>query len=156
MTDLFKADQPDPIADYLANMDDCMCKELGFKCEWCKVQEIYEDFQAEKEQLERWVEDLQSGMYINCVYCGHRYGPEDEVPATMADALKEHIEQCPKHPMSKLKAELDEMRRIFHICDDHKGLDLELLPHCPICVKFEDSAKLIIAERKLKKYEEKE
>ena len=44
-----------------------------------------------------------AGMYINCVYCGHRYGPDSEVPAAMADVLKEHIEQCPKHPMSALK-----------------------------------------------------
>jgi hypothetical protein len=42
-------------------------------------------------------------MYINCVYCGHRYGPDDEIPATMADVLKEHIAQCPKHPMSQLQ-----------------------------------------------------
>jgi len=48
-------------------------------------------------------------MYINCVYCGHRYGPDDEVPATMAEVLKEHIEQCPEHPMSALKAERDQL-----------------------------------------------
>lgn len=53
--------------------------------------------------LRKWVADLQSGMYINCVYCGHRYGPADKVPSTMADALKAHVEQCPQHPMSELK-----------------------------------------------------
>jgi len=63
--------------------------------------------EAERADLQQWVHDLQEGMFINCVYCGHRYGPDDEVPATMADALKEHIEQCPKHPMSALKAKLD-------------------------------------------------
>lgn len=62
-------------------------------------------------ELRGWVHDLQSGMYINCVYCGHRYGPEDEVPATMADALKDHIEQCPDHPMSKLKEENRRLRK---------------------------------------------
>lgn len=67
-------------------------------------------FKAENTRLQEWVHDLQSVMYINCVYCGHRYGPEDEVPATMADALKEHIEQCPKHPMSALKAENAKLR----------------------------------------------
>lgn len=71
----------------------------------------------EIERLEQWVADCQSGMYINCVYCGHRYGPQDEVPASMADVLKEHVEQCPQHPMSALKvanarlqAELDALR----------------------------------------------
>ena len=60
----------------------------------------------ENERLVKWVDDLQSGMYINCVYCGHRYGPKDKVPCTMANALKQHIEQCPKHPMSALKKSL--------------------------------------------------
>jgi len=58
---------------------------------------------AEVTQLRHWVDDLQAGMYINCVYCGHRYGPDNEVPATMAQTLKDHIEQCPSHPMSALK-----------------------------------------------------
>jgi len=63
------------------------------------------ELEEECKKYQQWVDDCQADMYINCVYCGHRYGPDDEVPATMADALKEHIEQCPKHPMSKLKAE---------------------------------------------------
>ena len=58
---------------------------------------------AERDRLKAWVDDLQSGMYVNCVYCGHRYGPGETTPVSMADALKEHIEQCPKHPMSGLK-----------------------------------------------------
>ncbi len=67
-------------------------------------------YDAEKP-WQRWVNDLQAGMYINCVYCGHRYGPDDEVPATMADALKEHVERCPEHPMSALKAENVRLRK---------------------------------------------
>jgi len=55
---------------------------------------------AENKRLEKWVNDLQSGMYINCVYCGHRYGPKDEVACSMQDVLKKHIEKCPKHPLS--------------------------------------------------------
>jgi polyhydroxyalkanoate synthesis regulator phasin len=57
------------------------------------------------KELEQWVGDLQSRMYINCVYCGHRYGPKENTPVSMADILKEHIEVCPQHPMSKLKEE---------------------------------------------------
>jgi hypothetical protein len=57
---------------------------------------------VENDGLLQWVDDLQSGMFINCVYCGHRYGPQDEVPASMADVLKQHIAQCPNHPMSEL------------------------------------------------------
>ena len=58
---------------------------------------------AEVRRLRDWVNDLHSGMFINCVYCGHRYGPKDKVPCAMSEVLKQHIEQCPKHPMSALK-----------------------------------------------------
>ena len=60
----------------------------------------------EQEELRKWVDDLHSGMYVNCVYCGHRYGPRESTPISRADILKEHIEICPKHPMSKLKLKL--------------------------------------------------
>jgi len=63
----------------------------------------------EIQKLRIWVNDLHSGMFINCVYCGHRYGPNTEIPASMADVLKKHIEQCPEHPMSKLKAECKQL-----------------------------------------------
>jgi len=70
--------------------------------------------QAEQAVFEQqqWIADLQSGMYVNCVYCGHRYGPADTTPVAMAEILREHIEQCPEHPMSKLKAKY----RV--VCDD--------------------------------------
>ncbi len=61
-----------------------------------------EDLRAEVQRLQAQVADLQSGMYVNCVYCGHRYGRQGHVPESMADVLKAHIAQCPKHPMSKL------------------------------------------------------
>lgn len=64
----------------------------------------------EIKRLRKWINDLQAGCYINCVYCGHRYGPNDEVPASMADVLKEHVEQCPEHPMSALKQEVEKLR----------------------------------------------
>jgi len=65
----------------------------------------------ECSRLRSWVSDCQAGMYINCVYCGHRYGPDDEVPAAMADVLKEHIKQCPDHPMSACKNEVRTLRQ---------------------------------------------
>src|SRR6202035_247283 len=61
---------------------------------------------AENRRLLAWVADLQSGMYVNCVYCGHRYGPSETTPVSMADALKAHIEVCPEHPMSVLREAL--------------------------------------------------
>jgi len=49
-------------------------------------------------------------MYINCVYCGHRYGPQDKVPGSMAFTLKEHVKKCPKHPMAILYAVCEQLR----------------------------------------------
>ena len=66
--------------------------------------------QAENERLREWVNDLHSGMYVNCVYCGHRYGPCEDTPVAMADVLREHIEQCPSHPLSQAIAERDTLR----------------------------------------------
>ena len=63
-----------------------------------------DEARRELERLSTWVNDLQSGMYVNCVYCGHRYGPQKDTPVTMADTLKAHIETCPKHPLSEALA----------------------------------------------------
>ena len=67
--------------------------------------------EAENARLRRWVDDLQSGMYVNCVYCGHNYGPGETTPVSMAEALKAHVEQCSEHPMSALRAKLQETER---------------------------------------------
>ena len=64
----------------------------------------------ELERLYKQVDDLQSGMYINCVYCGHRYGPKENTPDSMADILKQHIEQCPQHPLSAAKKEIAKLK----------------------------------------------
>jgi hypothetical protein len=56
----------------------------------------------ENARLKQWISDCQAGMYINCVYCGHRYGPDPGTPVAMADILKAHIAECPAHPMSDL------------------------------------------------------
>ena len=56
----------------------------------------------ENDDLRKWIADLQAGQYVNCVYCGHRYGPEKDTPVTQAEILYAHITKCPKHPMSKI------------------------------------------------------
>jgi len=63
------------------------------------------------ERQERWVSDLQAGMYVNCVYCGHRYGPDDQVPVAMAEVLKEHIQRCPEHPLSQARERIRELKK---------------------------------------------
>lgn len=68
--------------------------------------EVREMLCAELRSAWTWIADLQSGMFINCVYCGHQYGPDPGTPVAMADVLKAHVERCPRHPMSELRAEL--------------------------------------------------
>lgn len=78
--------------------------------------EHIESLTAENSQLEAWIDDLQSGMYINCVYCGHRYGPNSDpytkdFHLTMRKALEGHIASCPKHPLSAAKKEIAALKK---------------------------------------------
>jgi hypothetical protein len=70
-----------------------------------------EELVAENKRLEGWIDDLQSGMFINCVYCGHRYGPKDNTAVAMRKQLYEHISKCPKHPLSKAQAEIAKLQK---------------------------------------------
>ncbi len=67
-----------------------------------KVSSLY----GEIKRMHQWVDDLQSGMYVNCIYCGHRYCPVENTPVSMANMLKKHVMSCSKHPMSQLKIAL--------------------------------------------------
>lgn len=50
-------------------------------------------------QMQQWVADLLGGLYVNCVYCGHRYGPVEDTPTSNEQLLFEHIIVCPQHPL---------------------------------------------------------
>ena len=92
--------------------------------------------QNEVGRLQAWINDLQSGMYINCVYCGHQYGPNSETPATMADVLKQHIGQCLKHPMSALKQEIEHLEAKIKQLEgnfSHFHVDNEINELCALC-----------------------
>ena len=72
---------------------------------------------AERDEARQWVRDLHSGMWINCVYCGHRYGPADTTPTSigqvgpsMAEVLTAHIAACHEHPLAKALTERDAAR----------------------------------------------
>lgn len=69
------------------------------------------DAAEEIQRLRKWVADLQDGMYVNCIYCGHRYPPG--TPESRDRALYEHIKTCPKHPLSKA---LDRIKELEKIC----------------------------------------
>lgn len=62
----------------------------------------------DRNRLIRWIMDLQSGMYVNCVYCGHRYGPYGEKPAQ--EALTRHVDNCEHHPLFKARQTIASMQ----------------------------------------------
>lgn len=93
----------------------------------------------DNQRLQNWVSDCQSGMYINCVYCGHRYGPREDTPVAMADVLREHIEQCPQHPLSAAKAKIESLQAIIdsklhqrkcHDCGHVSWCSDSIRPYC--------------------------
>lgn len=67
--------------------------------------------EASVVQFRGWVNDLQSGCFINCVYCGHRYGPDSEVRETMQQVLYDHIEKCPDHPLSAARKKIEDLEK---------------------------------------------
>lgn len=102
---------------------------------------VQDEQSQEIARLRAWVNDLHSGMYLNCVFCGHRYGPVED-DATY-DGLKQHITQCPEHPMSHLRDAIQE------IIDTN---DCSCSPTCtglyPFCVVREAMKKAIEASTK--------
>ena len=100
-----------------------------------------EKAEAEVVELRQWVNDLQAGTYVTCIYCGHSYGPDDEVPTCMADVLKEHIAQCPQHPMSALKAEVERLKKQLCPPVRHaRRIEFWAVPERPhvVCMSDED------------------
>lgn len=77
------------------------------------------------KRLEKWIDDLQSAMYINCVYCGHRYGPDTKTP--MRSTLEAHILSCPKHPLSAMKRRAE----LLDLALDLANLDFNHLRSIP-------------------------
>lgn len=75
----------------------------------CMSHEGAQAIVAEIDWLKQWVADCQSGMYINCVYCGHRYPPG--TPDVRDKVLYEHIKQCSKHPLAKALARIEEIQK---------------------------------------------
>lgn len=75
------------------------------------LQEQLDKAALENDRLQKWVADLQAGCYINCVYCGHRYGPASTTEPTMQAVLKAHVAACEKHPMNALRKQYEVLRR---------------------------------------------
>jgi hypothetical protein len=95
--------------------------EEGLKESGSAARVLIQLLEADNSELRKWIDDLQSGMFVNCVYCGHRYGPNQSTPVSMADVLKAHIEVCAKHPMSKLMTENAALRKQLEEAEAQMG-----------------------------------
>lgn len=62
----------------------------------------------------RWIEDLQSGQWVNCVFCGHRYIPREASPTDPTALLRSHIASCAKHPLHETREALLELYAWAH------------------------------------------
>jgi len=103
------------------------CNICEYEKEIAELEEKIEKRDKALEQYRRWTNDLQSGMYVNCVYCGHQYGPRKDTPVAMADVLRKHIEQCPEHPLSAAKAEIQKRDKEIAGWKEAREHDLKLL-----------------------------
>jgi len=100
------------------------------------------------ESLKKWINDLQSGMYVNCVYCGYCYGSKINTPVSMADILKEHIEKCPEHPMYQLKLTNEEFdKRHKELIQEIETLDNFIIENYPlVCTRRDKNGKIMETE----------
>jgi CRISPR/Cas system CSM-associated protein Csm2 small subunit len=66
------------------------------------------------EHLDEEIGRLNGLLYgARCVYCGEVVGKEKQNQHLADDVLREHVEVCPKHPVSKLKAEVERLREVL-------------------------------------------
>jgi hypothetical protein len=79
-------------------------------CSLYKAISHMNELESRMAEMRRWVDDLQSHMFVNCVYCGHRYGPDPGTPVAMAEVLKRHIEKCPEHPLRAAMEKIEKLK----------------------------------------------
>lgn len=68
-----------------------------------KRAEDIKKLKKDNERLQKWVKKYQPHFFAKCSLCGHPYWPVNDVPDNPTELLKDHIENCPEHPMSALK-----------------------------------------------------
>lgn len=58
---------------------------------------------------------------LTCIYCGHQY--EQGTPPASAQALTDHIAQCPEHPMTKLRDQIDQALVAYEVLREESHTD---------------------------------
>ena len=75
--------------------------DLGSELEWAFNKINFQE--KEIKRLMKWIADLLSNRYVNCVYCGHRYGKTEDTLSSMSEVLYEHIKECEYHPLAEAR-----------------------------------------------------
>lgn len=88
------------------SMADSIASQQAMLAIACGVDELTKEIR----RLRQWVSDLQSGAYITCAYCGHRYGPKEGGDPSMVGLYREHVEKCADHPCNVLVREIEAMK----------------------------------------------
>ena len=66
----------------------------------------------EIKTLKGWINGLPQ-LYVNCVYCGHRFKPNPEVFPSQTDVVREHMEKCSKHPLFQANQKIKELKKVI-------------------------------------------
>ena len=74
------------------------------------------ELRTEIMRLNKFCDDLQEKIYVNCAYCGHRYGPRHTTKRAMTDLIKDHIRQCKRHPLRRALANVRTYGRHLSRC----------------------------------------
>lgn len=64
------------------------------------------------KELKQWNDDLQSGLYVNCAYCGHRYAPGTS--AVQSHILYKHIKECKQHPLYHQRRKTKRLQKMLN------------------------------------------
>lgn len=72
------------------------------------------DVQEARAWAIQMTQEISKNRVVTCVYCGFQY--PDGTPTYQDEQLTAHIGVCEKHPMSKLKAVVDDLLQGKHSC----------------------------------------
>ena len=80
-----------------------------------------ETLRRERDEARAYAERLYSecsgtARAVACVWCGHVY--PDGTPASQDERLRQHIEECPDHPVGALKVENERLRTALRAAAD--------------------------------------
>jgi hypothetical protein len=69
----------------------------------------------------KWINELLAGNTVNCIFCGHCYGPSATTAVSQQDVLKAHVMQCPEHPLAVLRRKIVQIYDTWLLVEDDQA-----------------------------------